>query len=563
MLITKNYNYLSQVPFFKSGLPSGYLINKGKVGCGGTTVALSSNKDTIVCVPFVSLIQNKCSQNPNILGVYEGIKDSEIEYYIAHNNIRKIMCTYDSLERVSKITGYDYYLLVDELHLLFTNYCFRNKAVKSVLKLYSKFREWSFLTATPIEDDFMLEELKDIPKFNIDWEDKTEIKVKAIKCTKVLSTTKNIILDYLNDKMFGNAHIFVNSVDIIAKLITTCKLDNSNTRIIFSKSNSKYSNTCCGIINGNTTDSVKKINLYTSTCFEGCDLYDEDGKIYIVSSSSKAQTLLDISTSIRQIAGRIRNTKYHTIVHLYNNTRYSKDISYEEYREYCFKEIENIKEYCKLINQNPLLRDGTKESTYPYVVKEDIFTFDSNLLKIDLFNFRCTHYIYSLNINSEYTKNGFEVFNDIDTVSDKLLKNPSRRTTFKEAILEYDSLVSNKYNLKRLDTLIAKYPYIKEAYDKLGMNRIKELNYKGIKKELIKIAPIKESIKITKLLNIKIGDFITGKEIKSTLETIYSELGITTKPTLNTFKEFAILESKIKKINGKTTKGYIIKYLKY
>ena len=28
---------------------------------------------------------------------------------------------------------------------------------------YSKFKEWSFLTATPIEPDLMLEELKDIP----------------------------------------------------------------------------------------------------------------------------------------------------------------------------------------------------------------------------------------------------------------------------------------------------------------------------------------------------------------------------------------------------------------
>ena len=57
MLVEKQYNYLSEIPNFK--LPSKVLINKGKVGCGGTTVALTDNRDTIVCVPFVNLIKNK------------------------------------------------------------------------------------------------------------------------------------------------------------------------------------------------------------------------------------------------------------------------------------------------------------------------------------------------------------------------------------------------------------------------------------------------------------------------------------------------------------------------
>ena len=78
-LISKQYNYLGEVPEFKeNGLPAGYLIDKGKVGCGGTSIALENDKDTIICVPFISLIKNKMQKynidgKVNVLGVYEGV----------------------------------------------------------------------------------------------------------------------------------------------------------------------------------------------------------------------------------------------------------------------------------------------------------------------------------------------------------------------------------------------------------------------------------------------------------------------------------------------------------
>ncbi|KAA6304121.1 hypothetical protein EZS27_044236, partial [termite gut metagenome] len=79
----------------------------------------------------------------------------------------KIAVTYDSLERLitllleSGIDVYnDYYLLVDEYHILFNSYACRNNAVKKVLKHSQKFKEVTYMTATPIEEEFMLKELK-------------------------------------------------------------------------------------------------------------------------------------------------------------------------------------------------------------------------------------------------------------------------------------------------------------------------------------------------------------------------------------------------------------------
>ena len=43
IIITKEYKYLGEYPLFKeNGLPVGYLIDKGKVGCGGTSIALEA-----------------------------------------------------------------------------------------------------------------------------------------------------------------------------------------------------------------------------------------------------------------------------------------------------------------------------------------------------------------------------------------------------------------------------------------------------------------------------------------------------------------------------------------
>ena len=430
IIITKEYKYLGEYPLFKeNGLPVGYLIDKGKVGCGGTSIALENDKDTIICVPFISLIKNKMQKynidgKVNVLGVYEGVTTNEIKEYIStKKGAKKIMCTYDSLAKVASITGYDYFLLIDELHLLFIQYVFRNKAVRTVLDEYSKFKEWSFLTATPIEYDLMLEELKDIPTFKIDWEDKTEVKVNAVQCKYVGATVKKVINDFLEGKVFGNAHFFVNSVEFIATMIKNCNLTNENTRIIFSKNNETYKHTCQGIINGETTDPVKKINFYTSTCFEGCDLFDTEGKIYIISESSKAQTLVDISTQVRQIAGRIRNTQYaDTITHLYKATRYNTNLTYEEYKQVVLEieDAEGITDYIatwKRVSDNTSATNGfyllIDEATGTsgnqiYNVKLCNLTFDSNGTTQD----NLTGILYKLDTDNSFVSNTWYIKNN-------------------------------------------------------------------------------------------------------------------------------------------------------
>ena len=564
MLVEKQYNYLSEIPNFK--LPSKVLINKGKVGCGGTTVALTDNRDTIVCVPFVNLIKNKCKQNKEVLGVYSGVTVDKINEYIETHKIKKIMCTYDQLPRLASIVGYNYFLLVDELHLLFLQYIFRDTAIRGVLNEYKNFKDWAFLTATPIESEFMLDELKDMPVYNIEWESKREITVEAVKCDSVKSTIASIIEKFLNNEIEGNAHIFVNSVKFIATMIKYFDFEETQCRAIWSKNNKEYKNYCAGIPNSDTLSKPKKINFYTSTCFEGCDLYDEDGKIFIVSDSSKAQTLLDISTSIRQIAGRIRNTKYDKIYHLFSNTRYNTDLTYEEFKEYALNEAEEAKKYASRINSDAELLKGTKSSEYVYLYKnENGFEFDKNLILIDIFNYKNNNtYSLSVNMLNEYAKNNIKVNLTSD---DKKIKIASKTITWKEYVKRYCELKKSEYYIgEELELIEEKYPFIKAAYELFG-DTIVDMRIDNVKRAVIaKDDKKNQSEKIIYLLRtcdgFKEGTFTTGKKIKEILQTIYDKAGFDKKATISDFRNYAELKPASKRIEGKVAQGYIITLIK-
>ena len=54
----------------------------------------------------------------------------------------------------------------------------------------------------------------------------------------------------------------------------------------------------------------KKINWYTSCCWCGSDIMDEDGKTLIYVDNKRSITKVCLTTQVPQIVGRIRNSKY-------------------------------------------------------------------------------------------------------------------------------------------------------------------------------------------------------------------------------------------------------------
>ena len=61
--IPENVKYLSE---YIKDLPDNCILSKGKVGAGGTSIAINNNVNYVIAVPFVSLIENKMQQHDNI-----------------------------------------------------------------------------------------------------------------------------------------------------------------------------------------------------------------------------------------------------------------------------------------------------------------------------------------------------------------------------------------------------------------------------------------------------------------------------------------------------------------
>ena len=82
----------------------------------------------------------------------------------------KIAVTYDSLPRVLTaienvgINPYkEIFLLIDEYHILFNAYVLRYKAINNLLSIARRFDRVTFMTATPIEREYLFDEISDLP----------------------------------------------------------------------------------------------------------------------------------------------------------------------------------------------------------------------------------------------------------------------------------------------------------------------------------------------------------------------------------------------------------------
>jgi ribose 1,5-bisphosphokinase PhnN len=71
------------------------------------------------------------------------------------------------------------------------------------------------------------------------------------------------------------------------------------------------------------------------------------GKIYVVSDGTARHHLLDVSTTIRQIAGRIRDTHYKEITHIFSTVRYAEGITYPQFKAATEKELDKAERFVK------------------------------------------------------------------------------------------------------------------------------------------------------------------------------------------------------------------------
>ena len=393
-------------------IPSNCLFNKGVTGCGGTTLEIESNRNSIILVPNVNLVLNKCNSYPNLIGVYGAIDRFKFNIkFKKKEQYKKIIATYDALPKLIEWIGddiFNYFLLIDEYHILFNSYGFRYKAITYILQNYNKFNEFCFMTATPLKDYNVLEELKHLEQVIVEWPNATPV---STELRSVYFTSKEVAKEINNSlSQDYNLHIFINSLNTIRSIIKI--INTSDFRTICSKDAEKKDKKEGKLKIDSVNSPVRKINFYTATAFEGVDIYDPVGKTIVVSDTNVSQSLVDISTLFIQICGRLRDSKYKNEVLFICNTtdhRYLKHKSQNEFDQYSEdlkeKAIDYGIEFLKG-NQNKRLIDVESFLYSPdffrskYIgLNDPILDYDPNLKKIDYQNYNIITKVFNNTIN--------------------------------------------------------------------------------------------------------------------------------------------------------------------
>lgn len=459
VVVPDSVRYLSD---FIDVLPSHKLINKGITGCGGTTLELKAKRNSLLLFPTIELVRSKT--NPEYLPVDGEVDIYAIRQYVAkrlsNNQFIKIIGTYDSLPKIMQaVPGCtEYFLLIDEYHLLFNDYSFRSNAILNILMNFRKFDDWAFLTATPLNETFTLKELEDIDQITYQWPQATKVDIKIKDTAYIQRELVRIITSYPE----RNIHVFLNSVSTIRNIIK--KLGTDDFRVVCSSKQRGKIRHCVPI-----TEPVRKLNFYTSCSFEGCDIYDEKGMTVILSDTSLSTTILDISTKIRQVCGRIRNSKYKDECILVLNTRHHRyaNVSKNQFDDFSVKMEAKGKDRINLLTGCSEMSFCTEIELYGqnkigynniYVnFFNSHFFYDENLKKIDLYNYMLVSEIYNstLTVITEYKRHNFNVSDELMTkinskglpwVVDIIEQTPHKEWTY----TEIENRFKNEFNIRGL-----------------------------------------------------------------------------------------------------------------
>lgn len=585
-----NQKYLSEV---LDKLPLG-ILNKQQTNVGGSFMALNSPESYILVAPTRDLVDNKLAQ-PNsskyeLFGVYGGTSRVAFKNYVHNNELHHILVTYDSLPKLIKwlealgINAYSYNILYDEYHLLLTEMGYRSRAIETLVRIATRFKHYTFMSATPIIEQFLPQVLAELPYTIVKWTNTRNIIPTRFSTHCVYRTTVRLLQDFSNGQLLEGKQVeeffvFTNSVKGIKQILDTAKLNPDEVKVVCADT-IRNSQILDNYKISTMTGENRKYNFFTSKGFQGCDLYSSSGLTIVVSDSKKKHTLTDIQTALYQISGRIRN-----------DDNVFKDKLFHVYSTgyVTLTEEEFLKEKEELINTATQLVDDqnskTEELRLLYKnrlnIENDFIVFNDEIQMYEYSELKQKFYEYNYYLTQHTYKNGLSVRRayeaaNLDSGNEEKVANKDshieltkRITTvsFKTLFEQYIELREGENSDKEL---ISRYELehsiFKEAYNKLGSKVINscKFNEKAIRDKLF----LNSSDVIQLLKNIIIQKLDTSKEyplseIKQILISIHKEANIQATPKAKDLQTL-LAGSTITpiftntKINGKSVK--IVKF---
>lgn len=365
-----------------------HILNKQIPGCGFTEYCITNNEDVILCSPRKILLQNKYDQHKDevflVVNEYDSdpgtdkdlTKDEKykenpykkvdpekekkkmeeknsffnelifkISTYIKACRLNdkpvKILVTYDSFRIVKDILIHQgelwkYRVVVDEFQSIFTDSKFKSDTELQFVSNLQGVQKVCYVSATPMIDKYleMLEEFRDLPYYELDWEtldpgriNKPKLTVKGL--VSVFTEAGPIIKSYLDgnfDHRFvqledgsvknvesREAVFYVNSVNNITSIIKRAKLgpDQVNILVANTQDNANKIKKRLGakykIGTVPLRDEPRKMFTFcTRTVYLGADFYSDNAKSYVISDANIDTLAVDITLDLPQILGRQR-----------------------------------------------------------------------------------------------------------------------------------------------------------------------------------------------------------------------------------------------------------------
>ena len=530
MITLHKGQYLSDV---MSEIPSNCILSKRIPGCGATTLELETQRNSIIVVPNVPVIKSKCGKYSNLLGVYEDVTTDKIRNYLTNNRLHKIMTTPESFGKVKNAcSGIDIYnhffLLMDECHQLIKDVDYRTDIVLPMNDFF-RFKSKALVSATPIGfSDPRFKEFETV-EVSADYDYRQEIAV-----THTYNIYKAIVC------------FFVNSVVMIYSIMKQFGILEDSTVYCAPKSRLKLKNEYSfdNAYNDWNADTMKKYNFFTGRFFTAFDLdlpYQPD-LVMVTDPYNSEYTILDIDTDCIQICGRFRNgIKSATHIYRVNPEIITKDREQIEWEisahEFAYNTIQTL--YKSADNRESRFAFGAVLETMPFRkflysdFTKNWFAIDNEINSVLVNNryqsrqeiknwYNDCHFFNPTFENCEYNENDekLKIAKTTRSVKDKHRKMVQLLSEMETPYSEYALDFIN--DMRKID------PFIVEAFETLGKERIEELNYskKKIKEEMI-LTQRKGNKVIRLVKNIfKVGNRYSNEKIVNELTRIYERLNI-------------------------------------
>ena len=544
MITLKEGQYLSDV---MNKIPSNCILSKRIPGCGATTLELDTNRSSIIVVPNVPVIVSKCNKYENLLGVYEGVNQSQIIEYLTNNPTPKIMTTPESFSKVKSacekcnINIYtNFFLLEDECHQIIKDVDYRPDIVMPMNDFFL-FNRKALVSATPIgfsDPRFEENNFKTI-EITADYDYRQKITV-----TQTYNIAK-AVSQYLENHN-GTICFFINSVVEIYSLMKHFDLLEDSAVYCAPKSRGKLKAEY-GFTNAYTewsAETMKKYNFFTGRFFTAFDLelpYKPD--LAMITDPYNAEyTMLDVDTDCIQICGRFRNG-INSATHIYrvNPEIVVKSREQMEWEisahEFAYQTIQTL--YNSADNKESRFAFGAVLETLPFR-KYQYPDFTKNWFAIDNdINEVLVQNQYQSNISITEWYNGCHFFNPTFTKCDyneddekmKIVKKcrsvKDKRRKMVQLLSEIEEPQS-EYALDFMNDMRKVDPFIVDAYEVLGKERIEELKYNQKKMNEEMILAQRKGNKVVRLIKnyFQIGCRYSNEAIVEELTRIFDLLHI-------------------------------------